>query len=224
MRALAWVVRWVTAWWPQPKGQRMPQITAVHVVEGNTVIGTTPDGQITVGPQPWVSIADGSTAYIAGTGWRIEWYGGDGGTLPASEIPIYLQLQVYPVGSDPTILYRPMDDAPGASGGASSGPFTTIHLGDFTDLRDQWVTLDPILIPGEHVWVYEDEDYWPTWRTEIEFSAGTLLSYIALVEFGGVPYRRITNRKDAFAGGARRVGGTTKTIQGSNRRGPGAIV
>jgi hypothetical protein len=38
------------------------------------------------------------------------------------------------------------------------------------------------------------------------------------------PYRRITRRGDALAGGARRIGGRVKTIQGSNRRGAGAII
>lgn len=70
-----------------------------------------------------------------------------------------------------------------------------------------------------------------------EFSTGYLLSELHVVGtyqqapyrwiFEGepaVPYRRITNRKDSLAGGAGRVGGRTKTIQGSNRRGPGAIV
>jgi hypothetical protein len=38
------------------------------------------------------------------------------------------------------------------------------------------------------------------------------------------PYRRITQRGDGLAGGARRVGGRVKTIQGSNRRGAGSVV
>ncbi len=38
------------------------------------------------------------------------------------------------------------------------------------------------------------------------------------------PYRRITRRGDGLAGGARRVGNRTKTVQGSSRRGPGAIL
>jgi hypothetical protein len=38
------------------------------------------------------------------------------------------------------------------------------------------------------------------------------------------PYRRITQRGDALAGGARRIGGRVKTIQGSNRRGAGSVV
>lgn len=42
--------------------------------------------------------------------------------------------------------------------------------------------------------------------------------------YARAPYRRITDRGDSLAGGALRVGGRTKTIQGSNRRGPGAIV
>lgn len=65
-------------------------------------------------------------------------------------------------------------------------------------------------------------------------SYGWLLEEVRLVRtwqpsrhrfiFEGDPYRRITNRKDGLAGGARRVGQNPKTIQGSNRRGPGAIV
>jgi hypothetical protein len=39
-----------------------------------------------------------------------------------------------------------------------------------------------------------------------------------------LPYRRVTRRRDGLAGGARRTGGRVKTIQGSNRRGAGAIV
>lgn len=67
-----------------------------------------------------------------------------------------------------------------------------------------------------------------------EYAHGFLLWELSIVRtfrparhrfiFEGDPYRRITNRKDGLAGGARRVGGTTKTIQGSNRRGSGAIV
>jgi hypothetical protein len=50
---------------------------------------------------------------------------------------------------------------------------------------------------------------WPRWRK---------------VFYDGPPYRRITRRGDGLAGGARRTGGRVKTIQGSNRRGAGAIV
>jgi hypothetical protein len=49
---------------------------------------------------------------------------------------------------------------------------------------------------------------WPRWRKV----------------FYDAPYRRITRRGDGLAGGARRTGGRVKTIQGSNRRGAGAIV
>lgn len=42
--------------------------------------------------------------------------------------------------------------------------------------------------------------------------------------YDSTPHRRITQRGDSLAGGARRIGGRVKTIQGSNRRGAGSVV
>lgn len=62
-----------------------------------------------------------------------------------------------------------------------------------------------------------------TWAAAASGSRIRVLEAHIRVTTDAVPYRRIGQRGDGLAGGARRIG-RVKTIQGSNRRGAGSIV
>ena len=68
----------------------------------------------------------------------------------------------------------------------------------------------------------------PDWAIEVNSNVTLAGSYTVRPPrirwiYGRAPYRRLTQRADGRAGGARRIHPRPKTIQGSNRRGAGSI-